>query len=331
MLYRTEGQISTASRRLIVPEEVTRMLERARRPYVNPDRFGTVGFDQFRGIAQVIARVLRSRPNFLAEALELTEGTPLPELGPPPAETGTPRRSGSSGSPLDGVHEEPALPSPARPATEPGDMSPTEEGDTSLLDEEEEREALEARERAREKAEAEAKLLRYLQGSADPREAARRVLFLAKEGESDFRAWLRVAARAGLTLQFHASLSTAAADAGYARDLAWGATEDEAFERHRSRMKSWANAVRSGQEIREEENIRKPGTKPTMNRAGGDYRRRLEWEWEQLDHEDVLEEEWRKAASLARLLDMVRCRKLNIVPMQRRPVPPPTVGQNRAR
>ena len=195
---------------------------------------------------------------------------------------------------------------------------------------------MEARERARAKAAAEANLLKYLGDAGDPREAARRVLFLAKSGEADLRTLFRVAAKARVTLQFSPSWATASADAGYTQDIDAGATLDEAFERHRSRMKSWNNAMRRGEEIRGHEHTRRAGEKPTMNRASGDYRRRLEWEWAKLHSEwvadptTVLPEEWGRAASLAHLLDLVRCRRLGI-PLERREIPQPRVTYRRDR
>ena len=156
VLYQTEGVVSSASRRLVVPDSVLQMLERARHPDVEARRFGTLGFDRFREVAASMARILRSRPGFLAEALEILEGSPLPELG----NTGAPR-SGREVDPalLEGIPEGEEQQGYA--PTEPGDRSPTEEGDISL-DEDEEREAVEARARAQEKAAAEENLLKYI-------------------------------------------------------------------------------------------------------------------------------------------------------------------------
>ena len=103
VMYQTEGVVSSASRRLVVPDSVRRMLEQARHPDVEARRFGTLGFDRFREVAATMARVLRSRPGFLAEALEILEGSPLPELG----NTGAPR-TGRSVDPtlLEGIPED---------------------------------------------------------------------------------------------------------------------------------------------------------------------------------------------------------------------------------
>ena len=82
IMYQTEGVISSASRRLVVPDSVRRMLEQARHPDVEAGRFG--------------------RPNFLAEALEILEGSPLPELG----STGVPRTGRAAApTPLEGIPE----------------------------------------------------------------------------------------------------------------------------------------------------------------------------------------------------------------------------------
>ena len=82
VMYQTEGVVSPASRRLVVPDNVTQMLERANHPDVDPGRFGTIGFDRFREVAATISRILGSRPGFLAEALEILEGS---EHGAPPS------------------------------------------------------------------------------------------------------------------------------------------------------------------------------------------------------------------------------------------------------
>ena len=60
--------------------------------------------------------------------------------------------------------------------------------------------------------------------------------------------------------------------------------------------------------------------KPTLMGATGDYRLQLEWEWSQLNHQEVHPDDWRYAVSLAHLLDMARRRKAGI-PLTRRPVP----------
>jgi hypothetical protein len=334
ILYKTPGHATGSSRRLIIPGFVLDLLRSRGHPSVDPIRFGELGFQEFRGHARVIARILRSRPNFFAQALALVEsGTPLPEiaedLDAPPADA--PRTGGGGLDPIqeEGAPPTPAGASPADPAPEERappaaeeTFSPTEEGDTDLLTPEEEEEARQAEKIARERAAEEAALLSYLRAAPDPREAAKRVLYLVRDRGADLRSLVRVAARERVQVTFYPSGTTAQADAGYHKDLRYGATEDEAFERHRSRLRSWQSAIRRGEEVRAADNARKPGTTPTLNGATGDYKRRLLWEWQVLQESGftILEEEWRKAASLAHLLDMVKCRREG-TPLVRREVP----------
>ena len=144
----------------------------------------------------------------------------------------------------------------------------------------------------------ESKILRYLQEAGNPQEAARCILWLGTE--------VRVAVRARLEVSFAASWRTLRVDAGYARDLAWGATEKEALERHRSRLRSWNHALRDGRDIHVEDKERQIGVRPTLNRATSELRACFLWEWSELDHRMVKPE-----------VDMVQCRLAGI-PLKRR-------------
>jgi hypothetical protein len=163
------------------------------------------------------------------------------------------------------------------------------------------------------------KVMNYLLG-ADPQEVARRVLYLAHTEVADLRVILQIVVQARVAVNFRASGRTAEVDSCFQRDMAWGATWEEAMERHRSRCRAWNRAIRLGEDIHAENWLRPPGTKPTLMGASGSYRLSLEWEWAQLNQQDVHQDDWNHAVSLAHLLDMHRCRQAN-VPLTRRPVP----------
>jgi hypothetical protein len=304
----------------VIPDEVLRVLTEVNHPYADRFLSGARGFEEFRTVAAKCASILNSCRRFRVAAYAVAEGAPLPEFtaleeairqDPDLAAT---QDAGMGPIPEGGEGEEEEAGKETFSPTEEGDQEPDD-----ALDAEDLQALNEAEARALAHRELTSKVVGYLTGY-DPREVARRVLYLAQSGVADLRVILQIVVQARLSVHFQAGGRTAEADSCFRRDLSWGATREEALERHRSRCRAWNRAIRQGEEIHAEGWIREPGTKPTLMGATGDYRLQLEWEWSGLNPAEVHPDDWRYAVSLAHLLDMVRCRRAG-VPLTRRPIP----------
>jgi hypothetical protein len=275
ILYMSPGKATDQSRRMVIPGEVLRVLNEVNHPYADRTLWGARGFDEFRAVAAKCASILNSCRRFRVAAYAAAEGVPLPEFAaleeamrrdPDLAAT---QDAGMGPIPEGGEGEEEEAAEETFSPTEEGDQEPED-----ALDAEDLQALNEAEARALEHRELTSKVMDYLTGY-DPREVGRRVLYLAQSGVADLRVILQVVVQARLSVHFQAGGRTAEADSCFRRDLSWGATREEALERHRSRCRSWNRAIRQGDEIHSEDWIREPGVKPTLMGASGDYRLQL--------------------------------------------------------